>query len=310
MKRAFLNVFTAMLLGAALGAASSRAADKPSPAPAAGSGTAPAAASPKQAPKHTLVFCAPGYPGNTAQAQPAMDAFARAVEKAAGLPAGELGAAYYESEGAGIEALRKPDAVLAVTTLPFYLQDGEKLALKAHLASQRNGSATQQWSLIAQRGRVTSSADLDGWELTGPAGYSPGFVRALLQSWEPLRSSTRITFAPAPLGALRRVAAGENLAVLIEPEQTQAIFPQHPLAKDLEIVATSRPVPGSVVSIVGDRVSQEERTRLLNALMHLQDSPDGAEALKTLRVEKFVTLQPKAVVLLQQAMASDPDTRK
>src|SRR6059036_784782 len=38
----------------------------------------------------TLVVCAPGYPGTTEEAQPTMDAFARAAEAAAGWPAGSL----------------------------------------------------------------------------------------------------------------------------------------------------------------------------------------------------------------------------
>jgi hypothetical protein len=251
-------------------------------------------------PEFTIVFCAPGYPGNTASAQPAMDAFSRAVETAAGWPAGKLGAVYHESEGGGVERLLKPDAVLAVTTLPFFLQDGDKIALKPRLAAQRNGSPSEHWSLIAQKGRVGAATDLDGWELTGPAGYAPDFVRTLLRSWGTIPSSTKITFSPAPLGALRRAIDGENLAVLMEPEQTQALFPKHPFAKDLDIVVGSKPVPGSVVCTVGNRLSEADAAKLLDALAHLHSSPLGAEALKTLRIEKFVTLPSKALDWLHQ----------
>lgn len=306
MRRFRIILFTALILGAALGAAAvARAADKP-----AGTPVAPAGAAPKAAPAHTIVFCAPGYPGNTVQAQPAMDAFARAVEKTAGLPEGQIGAVYYETEGGGIEALRKPDAVLALTTLPFFLQDGEKTGLTARLTAVRNGSPTQAWSLVAKKGSVGQAADMEGWELTGPAGYAPGFVQSLLAAWGPLRASTKITFTPAPLGALKRVVDGENLAVLLEPEQVQALFPKHPFANALEIVATSKPVPGSIVSVVRGRMDEAAVTKLLDSLLHLQNSPVGAEALKGLRIERFATLEPKSLGWLQHALVNDGSFKK
>ena len=38
----------------------------------------------------TLVFCAPGYPGGTGDAQPYLDQFAQSVAAAAGWPKGSL----------------------------------------------------------------------------------------------------------------------------------------------------------------------------------------------------------------------------
>src|SRR5262245_15837575 len=141
-RSALLSVATLLGLSClAPGAASpSRAAETPSAAapPAARAAAPPAPAAAPKAASQWIVFCAPGYPGNTVQAQPAMDGFAHAVEKAAGWPAGRLGGVYYETEGGGTERLRKPDAVLAITTLPFFLQDGEKLGLKPHLAAERD----------------------------------------------------------------------------------------------------------------------------------------------------------------------------
>lgn len=304
-------VALALALGLALapgGSVPSRAADKPAAAPSAAP-NAPAA--PKSAAAvHTIVFCAPGYPGNTVQAQPAMDAFARAVEKTAGLSSGTLHAVYHETEGGGIEALHGPDAVLALTTLPFYLKNGDKAGLEARLTAVRNGSPAEYWTLIAKKGRVGAAIDMEDWELTGPAGYAPAFVRAMMQVWGPLRSTTKITFTPAPLGALRRVVDGENLAVLLEPEQVQALFPKHPFAKDLEIVANSKPVPGSVVSVVGERLDIATAAKLLDALTRLQGSPEGTEALKTLRIDRFVTMEPKAIAWVLQAIANEPNVKK
>ena len=66
------------------------------------------------APRRVIVFCAPGSPGTTEEAQGAMDAFASAVAARAALPPSALGATYAASEDAGVERLRAADAFAAL----------------------------------------------------------------------------------------------------------------------------------------------------------------------------------------------------
>src|SRR5512139_1894218 len=73
-------------------------------------------------PALTLVVCAPGYPGSTAEAQPAMDTLAAAVSAAANWKTGELGAVYFETESAGLERIALPDSALVLVPLPFWLK--------------------------------------------------------------------------------------------------------------------------------------------------------------------------------------------
>src|SRR5262245_60817817 len=75
---------------------------------------------PTNAATTTLVVCAPGYPGSTAEAQPSLDAFAAAAAKAAGWPEGSFTAVYHPSEDDGLAALAKPDAALALVAWPFF----------------------------------------------------------------------------------------------------------------------------------------------------------------------------------------------
>ena len=56
-------------------------------------------------PARTLVACAPGYPGTTEDAQPVLDAFARAAESAAGWAEGGLGAVYLNRLEEGVARL-------------------------------------------------------------------------------------------------------------------------------------------------------------------------------------------------------------
>jgi len=305
MKRAFVFLLcaigcVALVIAAAPDAPAGGAA--PSKAPTATPAPSPA---PKTAtPRYVVVFCAPGYPGTTVQAQPTMDAFARALEKAAGWPAGHLGAVYYESEGGGLERLKKDDAAVAVTTLPFFFQNADKSSLTPRLLAEQRGATTERWSLVAHKERVKRPADLDGWELAGPAGYAPDLVRAMLKDWGELPATTKIKYAPAPMGSMRRAVEGENVAVLMEPEQIEAIFPSHPFAQDLEVVTASSPVPGSVVSVVTGHIGEADAEKMLDGLARLPSIPEGVESLKTLKVDKFVPTPPKALAGMKRTSSA------
>ena len=80
-----------------------------------------------------LVVCAPGYPGNTEQAQPTMDAFAGNVESRAGWKKGRLTATYYETADAGVEAMKAADAAVALVPLSLFAQYADALGLEPRL---------------------------------------------------------------------------------------------------------------------------------------------------------------------------------
>src|SRR5512141_181508 len=144
-----------------------------------------------------MVFCAPGSPGTTEEAQGAMDAFAAAVAGRAGLPAGALAATYAATEDAGVARLRAPDAAIALVSLPFFLKHEKALALKAQLSPVlQGGAATERWALVAKKGKASSPAALDGFTILSSAGFAPAFVRgAALGGWGKLPASVRVEFS-------------------------------------------------------------------------------------------------------------------
>src|SRR5437764_894315 len=79
----------------------------------------------------TLVVCAPGYPGNTAEAQPAMDALARSLARAAHVPEGSLAALYEESEPGCMRRLAQPESSLLLATLRKRIDDERWKTLEA-----------------------------------------------------------------------------------------------------------------------------------------------------------------------------------
>lgn len=242
-----------------------------------------------------LVACAPGYPGSTAEAQPALDALAAALTDAAGWPAGSLHAEYQQAEQAGVERLRRPDAVLAMVPLPFFLEHEAALRLEPRLSVQsEGGSLGEAWSLVAGKGRVASPATLQGFTVMSLAGYAPGFVRGALGSWGRIPDSARVAFSAQVLTGLRRAAAGEKVALLLDAAQAAAL-PTLPFAPELEVVARSAPLPAALLCTVRGRLPAARWKALERAFLDLPARPAGAAALAGVRVVRFAPLDAPAL---------------
>jgi hypothetical protein len=249
-----------------------------------------------------FVAVAPGYPGTTAEAQASMDAFATALAAAAGLPAGSVVASYHEKDRGGVERLQKPDAALGMVALPFFLQQAEALHLEPRLSAVQKGQgATETWALVAKKGRVTGPASLEGWQVNSIAGYAPAFVTGTaLAGWGRMPASVKVVQSGQVLSALRKAAAGENLAVLLDGSQAAAL-PGLPFAADLEVVARSAPLPTGLIVTVGKRLPPDRWKAFEKGLRQMSSSPEGAAALEAIRLQGFAPFDAAAVAAARKA---------
>jgi phosphonate ABC transporter substrate-binding protein len=145
----------------------------------------------------------------------------------------------------------------------------------------------ERWSLIAQRGRIKGPTSLAGFTLVSTAGYAPQFIiRAALPAW-PLPRDVRIEATGQVLSALRRAAAGEPVAVLLDQTEAAALA-SLPFASELEAVAQSPELPVAVLAVVGSRVPAARARSLRAALLNLSHAPADAQLLAAMRLKGFV----------------------
>ena len=240
----------------------------------------------------TLVVCAPGYPGSTAEAQPAMDAFARALTAFGP----ELSAVYFEREDGGVAALKADDSDFAMLTLPFFLEHRVDLGLKplAQAIPEGNGSK-QSWTLVAAAGRIGAPQDLEGWKIISIAGHSESFVRSVVfDGWGPSPKDLDIVFSSRVLTALRKAAKGEKVAVLLDGPQAESIN-RLPFGKELEILRTASELPVSLVCSVGGRLNDAAEKAFTEALFAMGTDEASREALAGVRIERFVPVDRRAL---------------
>lgn len=259
----------------------------------------------------TIVFCSPGSPGDTAQAKPAMEQFARAVEKAGGLPASSVSAEYHEAEAAGADALRTAGTLFGVVPVPFFVAHGQELGLEPRLGIVTTTGQPERYALAVRKGTAAQAADLAGWEVTGAAGYAAGFVRRLFgKEFGLLPEDARVTFTASPLQALRRAAAGEKLAVVLDAAQSASLS-NLPFGKDLQILARSEPLPSGLVCALKAPGAGGAKTvaSILKGLERLPKSAEGSAALLAIRVERFEAIDAARVARLR-ADYGDPGASK
>jgi hypothetical protein len=234
----------------------------------------------------TLVFCAPGYPGGAGDAQPFVDQFAGAAAAAAGWPAGSLVAVYDPTEEGGLAKLGGADAVLAFVPYPFYVEHAAQLHLTPLVQADLTDIGPQQrWTLVAKTGRVTGPSSLAGFTILGVAGYAPDFVRhSALQGWA-LPPDVKIESTGQVLSALRRAAAGEPVAVLLDQTQAAAL-PSLPFAAELKAVMQSAELPVAIIAVVGSRMDAARARSLQAALLKMGHG--SGNALSALHLQGFV----------------------
>jgi hypothetical protein len=236
----------------------------------------------------TLVFCAPGYPGGAGDAQPFVDQFAGAAAAAAGWPAGSLGAVYDPTEEGGLAKLGGADAVLAFVPYPFYVEHAAQLHLTPLVQADLTDIGPQQrWTLVAKAGRISGPSSMAGFTILSVAGYAPDFVRhSALAGWA-LPPDVKIESTGQVLSALRRAAAGESVAVLLDQTQAAAL-PSLPFAAELKTVTQSAELPVAVIAVIGSRVDAARARALQAGLLKMGHGSGSGDALSSLHLRGFV----------------------
>jgi hypothetical protein len=238
----------------------------------------------------TLIFCAPGYPGGSGDAQPFLDQFAKAATASAGWKSDSLNAIYDPSEQGGLAKLGDKDSVLAFVPYAFYVQHAAALHLAPLVQADVVGVGThERWTLVGKAGgAVTGAASMTGYTILSVAGYAPEFVKhSALAAWA-LPADVKIEATGQILSALRRVASGEPVVALLDQTQAASLSTL-PFAAQIKTLTQSAPLPVAVIAVVDARLPEPRAKAFQTALLKMNSA--NAETLASLRLKGFVLPQ-------------------
>jgi ABC-type phosphate/phosphonate transport system substrate-binding protein len=122
--------------------------------------------------------------------------------------------------------------------------------------------------------------------------------RVLGAAWQ-LPESNKVIESAQVLSALRRVVKGEDVAVLLDGAQGNAL-PTLPFAAELDVLARSEPLPAAVVTTVGGRLASARYATLEKALLSLPTDPAGASALDGIRTVRFIPVDPAVLAVVRK----------
>lgn len=235
-----------------------------------------------------LVVCAPGHPGTADQAMPTLETFTALLSHRTGHAWAPV---FCDGPDDGVRLLGRPGVRAALVTLPFLAEFGRSLGLDPLARPVAVQGDPAPWVLVAGKGKLTKPSGLAGWEVTSRSGYAKRFVTALLaEGFGPLPADIRVTYTSRALGALRRAAAGENVAVLLDGEEAVALQGL-PFADRLDVVVRSKPLPLSLFAVVGSRTASE-MDRWVEALVRMGEEAAGRAVLQEMRIARFERVNP------------------
>ncbi len=249
--------------------------------------------------RQMIVVCSPGSPGTTADAQPAMDAFAAALSADAAM---SMGAVYEPSEQAGVAQLEQSG--IGFVSLPFFLAHEADLKLHARLQIVQKGRpALEHWVLVAGSGRVKHADALAGFTIGSSVAFAPAFIRGpVLGAFGALPATAKLVQTAAVLSFLRRAANGEAVAVVLDGPQAASLA-SLPFASKLEVVARSPALPAGVVVTIDGRMNDKTWSALEAALLGRGAGKKMAAALDGIQISGFVALDDKTLEAARRAYA-------
>ncbi|MGY6214840.1 sterol transporter periplasmic substrate-binding protein BstB [Methylolobus aquaticus] len=241
-----------------------------------------------------IVVCYPGGPVSEEDANSAMEAMLRVVEKAGQWPDHSLTSVFTSrvDECRKLLAAKKPR--FAITSLGQFLQQRGVHHLVPLVQPRIKGATFERYQVIARKGGPDSLDKLAGKSLGGTALEEPEFVRKVVFAGK-LDPQNTFDLKPSrqALRALRALDKGELDAVLLNGQQSAALAALE-LKTPIAPVFTSADIPLMGMSANSITTTPEERQRFAKALQGMCSDPDGKKLCSLFGVEAFVPADPAA----------------
>lgn len=236
-----------------------------------------------EAAPQTLLVCAPGGPGSTADAKERLDAFFRAFEAKTGMPIqGE-----YHTTQAGCDAFAaasKPTLAIFPYSHYFARRAADKLLPVAQVI--RKGQGQNRYFLVAKKGATLES--LAGKKLMSSHLADAEFLsKAAFDSKVDLRAGFEGQEVSTAIKAIKALARDKADVILLD-ENEHTSLADLALSADFAIVAESEPLPGAPLVVVGGDEALAGTLRA--ALAGLCDA--DAKACNALEVEGLRAADP------------------
>lgn len=239
-----------------------------------------------------LVVCYPGGPVNAKDANGAMNAMLRVVERVGQWQPDSFASLFTTKLDECRRQMAEKKPKFAITSLGLYLELRGQNHLMPLVQPKIKGRSEEQYRVVVQQGKFASLDELKGKTLGGTVLEEPEFVAKIVFKGQYDPASF---FVPKPsnqaIRALRALDKGELDAVLLNEQQYSALASLK-LATPATAIFTSETIP--LMGVVADEAhtSAEERARFAKALEGMCADAEGKKLCDLFGVEGFAPAPP------------------
>lgn len=247
------------------------------------------------APAAPVVVCYPGGPVSETEANTAMGAMLRVVERIGEWPANSFTSFFTAQAEECRTLLNRHKPAFSITSLGLFLEQRDGHHLIPIAQPRMAGAASERFRIVAQKGKFTSLESLKGKSLGGTVFEEPAFIQKIVFAGK-LEPESFFSLKPSrqAIRTLRSLDKGELDAVLLNGQQYAALS-SLPLKTPLDTVFISDEIP--LMGLVADSTqsSAEDRARFAKALQGMCADTDGRKLCELFGIEAFVPANPAAI---------------
>jgi ABC-type amino acid transport substrate-binding protein len=239
-----------------------------------------------------VVVCYPGGPVSETEANAAMNAMLRVVERVGEWEPQRFNSFFTADVDECRRLLSSKKPSFAITSLGLFLEQRQAHHLIPVVQPRMRGASSERYHVMVRKGSTASLDALKGKSVGGTVFEEPEFMSKIVFAG---RIDPRTFFNLKPgrqaIRALRALDKGELDAVILNGQQFAALA-SLPLKTPLEAVFTSAEIP--LMGLVADETSSSagDRSRFAKALSGMCADTEGKKLCDLFGVEAFTAVNP------------------
>jgi ABC transporter, phosphonate, periplasmic substrate-binding protein len=238
-----------------------------------------------------LLLCLPGFPGTQTQAQPYINKMLRYIETQLAWDRGSLVGVFLPDGSRAAEELRKKKPEIALVGPSIYASQHGILGMKIIAKIEVNDRGNEVYSVVTHKDGPKTLDELVGKTIQGSIVHDEKYVYNVLLGGKVAAGKLSFKSQKRPLSALRNVARGKTDAAIVDQSVIKHLDTL-PIAADVKVIYTSKPVPAPVIVVMGN--GKAHAAKLKKALVGMCKKDEGRDLCKTLTISSIKSTTDRA----------------
>ncbi len=205
-------------------------------------------------------------------------------------------ARYFTKPKAALDFLDENRGSFIISSLGFYLSRRKVLDLIPLARVELSADTSGRYYLIVKKETFKTMDELKGKTISGSALYEdPRFLnRIVFNNRVDIDSNFILKPTARPLSAIRKLLKGNLDGVLLDEVQYKSLK-SLPYFEDITVVYESPVLPEVGLMMIDTPSTRKLRDRLLEALLAMGESEEGAHAFKAFGLIGFKPIEPNSL---------------